>query len=479
VIPDLAKYRDCLSPAQLEQLERAVRRPLPVAIRLNTLKTTLDAALGTWPKWYNWRVQTVAFCDAGWRVQGEDIARTLEHKMGFYYIQDAASMLPVALFDLDGGARPLVLDMAAAPGGKTTHLACKLRDRGLVVANDAVGQRIAPLCDNLRDWGAMNVVVTNYPGERFGSWFPEAFDYVLLDAPCSGESLRTAERRRTRPLSNQDRQALHRQQVALLTSAFQAVRPGGHVVYSTCSLAPEEDEAVLDELLSLYPHHAAVEAVDAVLPIPAPGLESCGRRSFDPQVRRAVRLWPHLYDTAGFFAAKVGKRDSLVSEADRRPPKRALKEAGFKRLVQAEREDVFADFTHVYGFDFKTVVERHGLVLWNHRGMIYAISEAFLSCFADLPCVATGIRVGQRTDGGFVPTHELAARFSAQFTERRLTLSDDHAAMWMGGRDLRGVGTLYPAGTVLLMQDGRGRFLGMGTVQAKRIRNLLPRRLVY
>ena len=112
----------------------------------------------------------------------------------------------------------------------------------------------------------------NYPGERFGSWFPVTFDKVLLDAPCSGESLRTAERRKTQPVSAKERQALHRRQVELLDSAFRALKPGGEVVYATCSLAPEEDEAVLDALLNLYPHQAMVEVIDDLLPTPAPAL---------------------------------------------------------------------------------------------------------------------------------------------------------------------------------------------------------------
>ena len=93
----LERYRELLGTAEFEQLQKAVRRPLPLAIRVNTLKITVDDARRTWPQWYGWRVQPVPFCDAGWQVTGASIAQTLEHKMGFYYIQDAASMLPVEM----------------------------------------------------------------------------------------------------------------------------------------------------------------------------------------------------------------------------------------------------------------------------------------------------------------------------------------------------------------------------------------------
>ena len=220
----LERYRDFLDIVEFEQLLQAVQRPLPAAIRINTLKITVDKARRNWPAWYDWQVRPVPFCGAGWQVTGESIAQTLEHKMGFYYIQDAASMLPVEIFSFEQD-EPLILDMTAAPGGKTAHLVCKTGDQGLVIANDANGRRISPLRAKLQDWGAMNVAIANYPGEQFGGWFPETFDKVLLDAPCSGESLRMAERRKMQPVSAKERQALHRRQVELLLSAFRALKP--------------------------------------------------------------------------------------------------------------------------------------------------------------------------------------------------------------------------------------------------------------
>ncbi|MFL7795119.1 MAG: NOL1/NOP2/sun family putative RNA methylase [Anaerolineae bacterium] len=473
----LERYRDLLDTAEFEQLLQAVLRPLPSAIRINILKIAVGDARRAWPAWYGWQVQPVSFCGAGWQVTGEAIAKTLEHKMGFYYVQDAASMLPVEMFDFERNG-PLVLDMAAAPGGKTTHLVSRMGDRGLVVANDANNRRIPPLRAKLQDWGAVNVAIANYPGEQFESWFPETFDKVLLDAPCSGESLRTAERRRMQPVSANERQALYQRQVELLCSAFRALKPGGEVVYATCSLAPEEDEMVLDALLNLYPHQATIEAVDHVLLAPAPALASAGERVFHPQVSHAVRLWPHLYDTSGFFAAKIGKLDSVdVRPAD--PPGRSLESIGFVRMGQREMADVCDHLLQVYGFDFEAVIERQALVLWEHKRSVYAIPELFLASFANLPCVATGMHIGDQGEGGFEPSHALVARFSERFSERRLVLADDHVGVWLGGRDLRGVQTTYALGEVILLEDQKSRFLGLGKVLSKRVRNLLPRRLIY
>ncbi len=304
-------YQHLLSVDQFDQLQQACARPLAPALRVNTLKIDLETARSTWPIEYGWQIQPVPFCEAGWQITGnaESLSRTIEHRTGFYYLQDAASMLPAEMFD-DAIEFPLILDMAASPGGKTTHLAAKINDRGVILANDSSSGRIAALRSNLQTWGSISTALTSYPGERFGEWFPNTFDRVLLDAPCSGESLRTAERRKTRFVSQTERLQLQRRQIKLLESAFHAVRPGGQVVYSTCTLAPEEDEAVLDALLRQYPQQFVIESVERLLPTSAPGVMHDGDLAFHPDVRKAVRLWPHLYDTSGFFAALIRKQSA-------------------------------------------------------------------------------------------------------------------------------------------------------------------------
>ncbi len=395
--------------------------------------------------------------------------------MGFYYIQDAASMLPAEMFQFDPPARPLILDMAASPGGKTTHLCCKTGDQGLIIANDTSTARIGALRSNLQDCGAIGAAITNFPGERFGAWFPDTFDMALLDAPCSGESLRTAERRKTRPVSPKERKQLQQRQAQLLISAFQAVKPGGQVVYATCTLAPEEDEAVLDALLRRFPGQAEIESVDRVLPNPAPALASDGAREFDPQVTRAVRLWPHLYDTSGFFAALIRKRDSLPVQPSA-PPTRTLEQAGFTKLTCAEHAEVVERLRGEFDFDLNALIERQALELWQRGKSVYAFPELFLARFADVPCAAAGMLIGERGDG-FAPSHEFAARFGAQFGARRLCLGDDQIEKWLAGYDLREPGAApYSAGTIVLVEDSRGRFLGRGKVLRDRIRNMLPKK---
>ncbi len=471
---DLDRYRPLLSANDFAQLQAAIVRPLPPALRVNILKIDVDTARQTWPVEYGWQVQPVPFCPSGWQISGNEAAlsRTIEHRTGFYYIQDAASMLPAELFTFDREF-PLVLDMAASPGGKTTHLISKIADRGVVIANDSSSGRIAGLRSNLHSWGTLSSALTSYPGERFGEWWPDMFDYVLLDAPCSGESLRTAERRKTRFVSAKERLQLQQRQIKLLHSAFQAVKPGGQVVYATCTLAPEEDEAVIDALLKAYPQQAIIESVEDI--VTAPALTHDGDLQFNADVQRAVRLWPHLYDTSGFFAALIRKRDSVDSPSSL-PPQRTLAQAGFAPLTEIQRRDVVSYLFDTYGFNLTRVLEGQRLQLLKRGESVYAVPMQFISYFGDFPCIAIGMLIGEWIDGTLVPSHELIARFGSQFMGRRFTLNADHVKQWLNGLDLRTVAPPYPSGSIILIEDEQHRFIGRGKVLRERLRNLLPKR---
>ncbi len=253
----------------LAELDRA----LPQGLRTNQLQGITPEVVTGWQAKYGWELKPVPFCENGWQVLSATTppSQTVEHLMGAYYIQEASSMLPPELFDYDSVTPELVLDLAASPGGKTTHLVDKMCDRGLVIANDASRSRIQALRLALERWGAINVAITCQPGELFGAWFPGMFDKVLIDAPCSMEGLRTAESHPMRPVTGRERESLASRQVRLLVSALRAVRTGGQVVYSTCTLAPEEDEAVLLAIKQRF--GTAVEIVNPRLILNAPALQ--------------------------------------------------------------------------------------------------------------------------------------------------------------------------------------------------------------
>jgi NOL1/NOP2/sun family putative RNA methylase len=226
----------------------------------------------------------------------------LEHWLGLLYVQQASTGVAApALAPLPGER---VLDLCAAPGGKTTHAADLMQDRGSLVAVDASDARIRGLLGNTYRLGHTNVLVVEADGREL----PEeaCFDRVLVDAPCSGEG--TLRRRRGHP-PNQSRRFLGyvaKMQDALLRKAIRVTRPGGTILYVTCTFAPEENEAVVSRVLA----DAPVELEPLELPVPhAPGLTSFEGKLFDPRLEGAARIYPHHLDSGGLFLARLRKLD--------------------------------------------------------------------------------------------------------------------------------------------------------------------------
>ena len=476
----LTRYRQFLSSDEYNHLLEELERPLFPAIRLNPLKVDPTETLPLLVDDYGWELRPVPYCDTGcWITKSRtSISNTVEHRMGIYYIQDAASMLPVELFDLERVSDPLILDLAASPGGKTTHLISRTGDQGLVIANDASRDRITALRHVLRNWGAVNVAVTRFPGEKFGTWYPETFDCVLLDAPCSMINLRSTESHPMRPISEREQQTLVRRQKRLLASAFQAAKVGGQVVYSTCTLAPEENEAVLDALLGMYPDAVQVEDVSSHLAVPAPALGSDGITSYHPSIQRAARLWPHQYGTSGFFAALLTKTAS-VSTLVNSPPSRQLKRNRLELLDRRRKETLADSWLVLYGIDLNTILEKQNLTLWVRGGSIIAIPDAFISRFKTLPFQMAGLVLGKVVPGGVIPSHEWVSRFDRQFVNGRYQLIVNQVSSWLRGENIPGKPKKeHPLGMVILVEDQHGRFLGRGKILASQIKNLFPRRLI-
>jgi 16S rRNA (cytosine1407-C5)-methyltransferase len=473
----LARYRPLLGEAEFAALLAELERPLHTAIRINPLKVDPEAALAGWVARYGWTVQAVPYCPLGYWITAARVppSQTIEHRLGHYYIQDAASMLPVELFDFDGSAAPLMLDMAASPGGKTTHMIDRSGDGGLVIANDSSAGRINALRLVLEQWGAVSAAVTRFPGESFGAWFADTFDRVLLDAPCSMQNLRSTESHPMRPISDKERAGLALRQANLLESALRAVRVGGQVVYSTCTLAPEEDEAVLDALLRRWPGQIEMVDLSERLPGPAPALGSDGVQTFHPAVTQAARLWPHRFGTSGFFAALLTKTERLPGPSSP-PPARSLERSGFEVLEARQTAGVARRLLELYGFDLDGLLREQDWVLLRRGRSLTAAAALYLQRFRDLPVQALGLPLGEELPDAIVPSHEWVTRFDGRFLSGRYRLPEEHLPAWLRGEDIRSApDDVRRVGQVVIVEDSQGRLLGRGRLLADRIKNLLPR----
>lgn len=478
VIDRIGRYRDLLSASDVEALEMAVQNPPPTAVRFNPLKIDPQGMAVQFELQRNWKLRPISFCPDGFTLLASPHSpgQTMEARLGYFYIQDAASMLPVALFETTENPHPLILDLTAAPGGKSTHLAARFADQGLLLANDGTDSRIAALSATLKTWGVVNSVITNFPGERFGQWFPNTFDIVLLDAPCSMENLHPGDKNK-REIKPAERGRLAQRQAQLLLSALQACKPGGQVVYSTCTLAPEEDEAVLDNVLQHVGKSVELTDAGVRLGIDAPGLTSAFGQVYTADTRKALRLWPHILGTSGFFCAHLRKESPLPglrSENTARP-------FGKSNLMAYPRKDqdfLSSFLAAAYGLHLPGLLEEYNLMLAYFKQSVYAIPHELAPAFDSLPVCSCGLRLGDTAENGFELSLEWATRFGKHITRGRYALDAEMTLRWARGEDLpMDADQTVEKGTILVIADPHDRVVGTGRLSSRGIKNLLPRHL--
>jgi len=225
---------------------------------------------------------------------------TLEYLAGWIHIQSLSSHVPVWV--LDPSPDSLVLDLCAAPGGKTSQMAQRMHNTGLIVANEKKASRLSALGNTLTRLGVMNTIVVRYPGEDFPKRLK--FDCILVDAPCSGEGRRRLGTEKRVMFYREPHPHLPELQKRLLVRAFDALKPGGRLVYSTCTYNPGENEAVISHLMR--EREAVLKPVS--LPLPhCRGLAGYGGEWYGDELLQCARIYPHQVNSVGFFVSLVVK----------------------------------------------------------------------------------------------------------------------------------------------------------------------------
>ena len=320
--PEFLSKLQILVPApHWSKVLKSFSQEKPCTFRVNSLKLA-SQNLKEKLEPQGFKVENVLwYRDAFLLRKGEqkNLEKTSLYKNGEIYVQGLSSMIPPLVLDPQPGDK--VLDLTAAPGSKTTQMAALMKGQGSVTANDNNPIRVEKLKANAANQGASNVEVLP-AGDGGLVWKDrfETFDKVLLDAPCSSEGRFLVEVPSTYGYWREDtNRKMAKDQRRLFKSAFLALKPGGSMVYSTCTFAPEENEMVLQWALETYGDALKIEKISMALPAMTGGLARWGDLNFDPQVLSSLRVLPNQ-DMEGFFVAKLTKTKSVDPPEPFTPP---------------------------------------------------------------------------------------------------------------------------------------------------------------
>ncbi|MFV7612536.1 16S rRNA (cytosine(1407)-C(5))-methyltransferase RsmF [Enterobacter hormaechei] len=455
----LAQMREAL-PAHLsfDDFVAACQRPLRRSIRVNTLKISVGAFLDLVSP-YGWQLTPVPWCEEGFWIERDDeeslpLGSTAEHLSGLFYIQEASSMLPVAALFADENQPERVMDVAAAPGSKTTQIAARMNNRGAILANEFSASRVKVLHANISRCGIRNVALTHFDGRVFGAALPEAFDAILLDAPCSGEGVVRKDPDALKNWSVASNMEIAATQRELIDSAFHALRPGGTLVYSTCTLNRDENEDVCLWLKQRY--------ADAVEFLPLDTLFDSASHAATPE--GFLHVFPQIYDCEGFFVARLRKTRAVDPL-----PAPAFKVGNFPFAPVKGREaaQVQAAASKV-GLHWD-----ESLRLWMRDKELWLFPTTIEPLIGKVRFSRLGIRLAEIHNKGYRWQHEAVIALAGD--ENTFALTHQEAEEWYRGRDV------YPENSPAqdeVIVTYQGFPLGLAKKVGSRLKNSYPRELV-
>ncbi|MCU6250528.1 16S rRNA (cytosine(1407)-C(5))-methyltransferase RsmF [Enterobacter cloacae] len=455
----LAQMREALpSHLSLDDFIAACQRPLRRSIRVNTLKISVADFLALVSP-YHWQLTPVPWCEEGFWIEREDeaslpLGSTAEHLSGLFYIQEASSMLPVAALFADGNTPERVMDVAAAPGSKTTQIAARMANRGAILANEFSASRVKVLHANISRCGIQNVALTHFDGRVFGAALPEAFDAILLDAPCSGEGVVRKDPDALKNWSVESNLDIAATQRELIDSAFHALRPGGTLVYSTCTLNRDENEDVCLWLKAQYP--------DAVEFLPLNDLFASAEDAITPE--GFLHIFPQIYDCEGFFVARLRKTAAI---APLPAPTFKVGNFPFTPLKSREAEQV-TTAARKAGLNWND-----DLHLWQRDKEIWLFPANIEPLIGKVRFSRIGIRLAEVHNKGYRWQHEAVIALAC--TSNTFALTHQEAEEWYRGRDVYPETAPSQDDVVVTYQ---GYPLGLAKKVGSRLKNSYPRELV-
>lgn len=439
----------------------ACARPLRRSIRINTLKISCDDFKRLMqPK--GWTFEPIPWCQEGFWISydEEQLGNTLEHIQGLFYIQEASSMLPPTALFTPNAHWQYVLDLASAPGSKTTQMAALMHNRGLLVANEYSASRVKVLHANVLRMGASHCAITHFDGRVFGEYLYESFDAVLIDAPCGGEGTVRKDSDALKSWSLDEVISISNTQKALIESAFLALKPGGSLVYSTCTLNRLENQGVCEYLKQTYTDAVQFESLSQLFD----GAEkACTPEGF-------LHVWPQIYDSEGFFVAKLTKTRSVPRL---HPEPQLQKNFPFSEASAKQSKEIKAYFADILGI---TLPEDLIMV---RDDEFWLFPHEFKDFIGRMRFQRIGIKLADYSKHGFKVRHEaIIALAGKQLSSvaKTINVSDAEAKEYLMGRDIPLTSTTKAQGEVIVCYGNAP--LGMAKHLGNKLKNNLPRDLV-
>ena len=366
---------------EYEDFIKSYENPPYIGLRVNTLKLSSSEFQNT----VDFCGERVEWCPTGFYYDGKKGSHG-SAIAGLFYSQDPSAMIAAELADVKKGDK--VLDLCAAPGGKSTQLAAKLCGSGLLLANEVNGSRAKILCENIERMGIKNAVVTNMYPEKMEKLFPEFFDKIVVDAPCSGEGMFRKDPVAIAEWSIEHTLSCAERQLLILDSAYKMLSPGGRLVYSTCTFARVENEEVCEKFTEKYP---------------------------DITLLQMHRLMPHKVKGEGHFSA-VFEKSGETPPKKYSPPTEAKKElVEAYRSFEKENLNIKLDGRFVSFGDF-----------------LYLLPKEMIS-LDKIKCIRPGLMLGEVRKGRFIPSQHMAMALIKEDFKRTFSLSDEQISLYTKG----------------------------------------------
>lgn len=446
-------------PAFLQTFEREPYR----ALRLNLLKRDgqgnppMESSLP-------FHLRPVPWAGEGYYYESEDApGKHPYHEAGLYYIQEPSAMAPVTLLRVQPGEQ--ILDLCAAPGGKSTQIASALKGQGLLICNEIHPARAKILSENIERMGVRNACVTNETPDRLSVFFPEYFDGILVDAPCSGEGMFRKNDVACEEWSPENVKACGERQDEILDCAAGMLRPGGRLVYSTCTFAPIENEGSISRFLERHPEFHIQPVDKEALQIEGDGVPAYVEHPAEG-IENTVRLWPHEIQGEGHYAALLIK-DGSVPEGYR-----GMAPGGYQQSVSQKELGEYPAFAKEFlKPSFEQAVSSS--VFLKFGDQLYLLPEGMPN-LKGLKVLRPGLHLGTLKKNRFEPSHALALALSPEDVVycKNLSATDSLTQDYLNGQTFPDQGE---KGWYLICVDGFS--MGWGKLAGGIMKNHYPKGL--